>query len=240
MSSTKQITLYTATFSPYAHRVRIALEEAGAEYTTCDVDVLRNMPDWFPLVNPLKKIPAMTFGGPEVPPDQPSPESAKIAESLAMLEFIADLFPEAKLLPTDPVLRARARTFMALYENYVNGQFRDVWFLGTPADPLLQALEMLQGALPPDGGFAAGEWSIADAAVIPFLARMFPYLEAGLGLYSKEDGVKMRKAMASERFARIRQYVRDCRARPSFANTWAGDAEQVEAAKTVPMLRVGE
>ena len=46
------------------------------------------------------------FGSPKSDPEHPSPESEKIAESLVMLEFVADLYPETGLLPKDPVQRA--------------------------------------------------------------------------------------------------------------------------------------
>jgi hypothetical protein len=41
------------------------------------------------------QVPTMTYGGPKVDPTNPSPESFKLAESLVLLEFIADLFPSA-------------------------------------------------------------------------------------------------------------------------------------------------
>ncbi|EIW63162.1 thioredoxin-like protein [Trametes versicolor FP-101664 SS1] len=236
MPCTEQITLYTTTFSPYGHRAHIALEEAGAEYTLCQINVHRDKPEWYKRVNPLGKVPAITFGGPQVPPDEPSPESEKLVESLALLEFVADVFPEAKLLPASPVQRARARAFIAIYQNYLHDQFRDAFFRGEPVGPFLQALETLQSALPP-AGFAVGEWSLAEAAVAPFLARMMLYLDAGLGKYSEADGETMRAALASERFARISQYVRDIRARASFVKSWGGDDVQLEAAKAIPMLR---
>jgi hypothetical protein len=37
--------------------------------------------------------PAITYDGPVVSPDQPSPESTKLAGSLVLIEFIADLSP---------------------------------------------------------------------------------------------------------------------------------------------------
>ncbi|KAI0367969.1 thioredoxin-like protein [Pilatotrama ljubarskyi] len=235
MAPTEQITLYTTTFSPYAHRVHIALEEAGARYKAYQINT-QNKPDWYHLVNPFGKVPAITFGGPDVPPDQPSPESAKLVESLALLEFVADVFPEAKLLPEDPVLREKARAFISIYQSFVNELFRDVIFFATkPGEVLLEALAKLQSALPPTG-FAVGEWSIADAAVIPFLARMFLYLDADLGKYSEEDGKKMRDAIASDRFARLRQYVHDLRERKSFKDTWGGDAIQVELGRKLPIM----
>ncbi|KAI0833603.1 thioredoxin-like protein [Trametes gibbosa] len=237
MAPSEQITFYTAPFSPYALRVHIALEEANAKYTIHHIDVLQKRPDWYHTISPFGKVPAITFGGPEVPPDQPSSESEKLTESLALLEFIAEVFPEAKLLPAGPILRSRARAFISIYQNYVNDPFRQVYFFAKPADALLQALEKLQGALPPTG-FAVGEWCIADAAVAPFLSHLFLYLREGLGKYSLEDRDKMRDALfVHERFSRLRRYVEDVRGRPGFKKAWVSDALQVELGWKIPPLR---
>lgn len=158
-----------------------------------------------------------------MPPDEPSPESQKLRESLALIEFVADTFPESKLLPADPFLRARARTFISLYHSYIHEQFMNVFFRGVPVtDGFFQAFETLQSALPPTG-FAVGEWSLAETAVGPFLARIMLYLDAGFGWYSEADRETMRAEFASARFARLQQYIQDIRARPSFAKTWGGD-----------------
>ena len=92
----------------FSHRVLIALEDAKAEYTLHNFDIWRTRPEWFNnQVNPLGKvlifcyvsrfaltepsssqIPALTYGGPKTAPEQPSPESAKLSESLALIEFV--------------------------------------------------------------------------------------------------------------------------------------------------------
>ncbi|EIW57659.1 thioredoxin-like protein [Trametes versicolor FP-101664 SS1] len=238
MAPTEQLTFYTAAYSPYSQRVHIALEEAGVKYTMWEFETRGpgSKPEWYYQINPLGKIPALTFGGPEVPPDQPSPESAKLAESMAILEFLADIFPDAPLLPADPLLRAKARTFTEIFRNYVSDEFRGAFFLGKPVAGVLQALEKLQAALP-QTGFAAGEWSIAEAAVAPFITRLFLFVRVGLGSYTEENWLMLRDALEGERFARIRKYVQDIHERPSFKKTWGDDARQVELWKNHPGLR---
>lgn len=162
-----------------------------------------------------------------MPPDQPSPESAKLAESMAILEFLADIFPDAPLLPVDPLLRAKARTFTEIFRNYVSDEFRGAFFLGKPVAGVLQALEKLQAALP-QTGFAAGEWSIAEAAVAPFITRLFLFVRVGLGSYTEENWQMLRDALEGERFARIKQYVQDIHERPSFKKTWGDDVSAEE------------
>ncbi|KAH9847676.1 thioredoxin-like protein [Lenzites betulinus] len=236
MAPTEQVTFYTAKYSPFGQRVHIALEEAKMEFTLWEFEVRGSKPEWYKLVNPLARIPALTFGGPAVPPDQPSPESQKLFESIALLEFIADVYPEANLRPADPILRAKGRAFVEIFRNYVNDPFREAFFLGKPVEGVLQALERLQAALPPSG-FAAGEWSIADIAVAPFLTRLYLFLDRELGAYTKENWQKLRDNLDSERFARLKQYVRDIHGRPSFAKTWGSDDLQIELWKDHPGLR---
>nr|VWP01357.1 Calcium dependent mitochondrial carrier protein [Ganoderma boninense] len=212
MDHAKQITFYTAAYSPYSHRVQIALDEAGAQYKTHEFGKSKgSKPEWYYTINPLGKIPSITYGGPDVPSDQPSAESEKLSESIALLEFIADIYPEANLLPDDAVLRAKARRIISLYENYVHDAFKAAVFLGQPADGLLQALSKFQSALAP-AGFAVGQYSIADCAVAPFLA------------------------LAGEEYTRFRTYIQDLTERPSFRVSWDEDA-QIELWKDHPAFK---
>ena len=81
---------------------------------------------------------------PKVSPDQPSPNSQKIVESLVLLEFITDLYPNSTLLQKDTVLRAKAHFFIDAVSTtaYVAAMLR-----GEPVDRLLQAIEALQNLL---------------------------------------------------------------------------------------------
>ena len=60
----------------------------------------------------MYQVPAVAHAGPDVHPDDPSPESAKITESLVLTQFFADLAPEADLLPKDASGKARIRFFL--------------------------------------------------------------------------------------------------------------------------------
>ena len=55
---------------------------------------------------PVRQGPVLVYGSPKSEPENPSLESAKIAESVVLLEFIADLYPDSGLLPKDHVDRA--------------------------------------------------------------------------------------------------------------------------------------
>ena len=89
-------------------------------------------------------MPAIAYGGPQVPPDQPSPDSTKIAESLVLVEFVGDLFPESGILPKDPVKRAQARFFI----EGISSKFIPAWYAFSirngSLDDFYGALEYLQ------------------------------------------------------------------------------------------------
>jgi len=105
--ATPDIIFYAWKTSPYSLRVELAFQEAKADVTRYSINP-RNKPEWFASrVNPAGKVPALLYGSPKSDPEHPSAESAKIAESLVILEFIADLYPDSGLLPKDPVERAR-------------------------------------------------------------------------------------------------------------------------------------
>lgn len=220
----KNLTLYTAKTCPYAHRVELVLNEAEADFTRFEVD-LKNKPEWYaPKVNPASKVPAVAFGGPKVPADQPAPESTKIAESLVLLEFVSDLYPSANLLPKDPVLRAKARFFIDAVSTRFNPAHGSVLRGNGSLEDLIKAFENIQALLPPAGGFAVGEWSIADAAWTPFVARMFVALKNDLGTYPIGEGPKaLETILSSPKLERFQRYWKEVSARPSFAATFDED-----------------
>ncbi|KAI0654807.1 hypothetical protein C8Q70DRAFT_1023718 [Cubamyces menziesii] len=217
----ERIVLYTAKICPYAQRAEIALLEAKAPNVQYQID-LQNKPEWYaPKVNPASKVPAIAYGGPDVPPDQPSPESVKLAESLILVEFIADLFPESGILPTDPVLRAKTRFFI----DGVSTKFVPAWHAysqgKSSAEEFYKAVEYLQSLLPTEG-YAIGPYSAADIAISPFLGRARVTLLNDFGGYPAGEGPKVLEALSSGsgRFARFGKYLSDVLARDSFKATF--------------------
>ncbi|RUS33737.1 thioredoxin-like protein [Jimgerdemannia flammicorona] len=102
MTGTDPIKLYTARVCPYAQRANIALKEAGVEYEAIEID-LQNKPDWYKNINPETKVPSINIRG------------KNIAESLVIIELVADLYPGSGLLPADPIKRAEIRFFIDYY-----------------------------------------------------------------------------------------------------------------------------
>lgn len=157
-----------------------------------------------------------------MPADEPSPSSTKIAESLVLLEFVADLYPDANILPKDPVLRAKARFFIDTVSNKYNPAYFAYIIRGEEGarEKLEKATEDIQALLPPEG-FAIGEWSIADAAIAPFLGRLIVALENDFGGYPEGEGpVLLNDLRQNQKFTRFSKYLQDVTARRSFTDTF--------------------
>jgi glutathione S-transferase len=203
-------------------QAELALEEAGAQYKRYEID-LQNKPDWYaPKVNPASKVPAIAYGGPDVQPDQPSPESTKIAESLVLLEFFADLYPNSTLLPNDPVQRAKVRFFIDAVSTKLGPSWFGVVARGESPDALFKAFEDLQTLIVKEGGqFAVGnEFTIADAAVLPFLARIEVALKYDIGAFAPGEGPKAWNELTGPKYAKIQAYFEGLKQRKSFKDTW--------------------
>ncbi|KAI0367276.1 thioredoxin-like protein [Pilatotrama ljubarskyi] len=216
----KPITFYTSPYSPYCHRVHIALEEAKISVRTYEIDLRPGCkPGWYTKVNPVGTVPAFAYGGPSVSPEQPSPDSLKLAESVVLIEFLADLHPESGLHPMDPELRARARLFITLSHDTLHHAFRNFFFRGERIDTILPSLEAFQALLAPSG-FAVGPWSMADAVVAPMIVRFMRLSLYEIGKYPMGEGKKLLKALAEPKFARYMQYYESLWDRHSVRATW--------------------
>jgi glutathione S-transferase len=109
------LTLY---YSPGACSLapHIALEEAGATYALQLVSIPKGeqqAPEYLN-VNPRGKIPALRT------------DEGVLTENVAILTYIARSFPEARLLPEEPVDMARCISHMAYLSNTVHPAFTHI------------------------------------------------------------------------------------------------------------------
>ncbi|TFY78989.1 hypothetical protein EWM64_g5022 [Hericium alpestre] len=132
-------------------------------------------------VNPAGKVPAIAYVA------RPSLDSIKLTESLVLVEFVADLYPNSTLLLRDPVRRAQAGFFLDFVSKVISPFFA-FSIRGEPAEPLLAGFEALQGQLD-KGTFAIGDdFTIADVALAPFLGRIELFTREDEGLFKKSEG----------------------------------------------------
>jgi maleylacetoacetate isomerase len=93
--------LYTYWRSSASYRVRIALNLKSLPYETHAVDLTRDGGEQFSAryreVNPQGRVPTLVHDG------------QRIGQSLAIIEYLDEVFPGTRLIPKDPVDRARVR-----------------------------------------------------------------------------------------------------------------------------------
>ena len=98
------LVLYSYWRSSSSYRVRIALNLKGLDYEQRAVNLVRgggeqNAPD-FRAVNPLGLVPALVHG------------DVLVAQSVAICEYLEEVFPTPALLPGDAAGRSRVRSIV--------------------------------------------------------------------------------------------------------------------------------
>jgi glutathione S-transferase len=111
------LTLY---YSPGACSLasHLALEESGAAYEPKQILISKgeqNTPE-YRRINPRGKVPALA-----------AEDGAVIVENVAILTYLARRFPEARLMPTDPVGEAHCLSMMAWLSNTVHPAFTRIF-----------------------------------------------------------------------------------------------------------------
>ncbi|KIK97276.1 hypothetical protein PAXRUDRAFT_238921 [Paxillus rubicundulus Ve08.2h10] len=225
-------------FSLYSHKVEVALLEANAKYRSHKFDVY-SKPEWYTTkVNPLTgKIPAVIYGEPEdSDPEDPPPNAFKLIESQVILEFVADLYPDSGLLPTEPTSRGRVRLFVDAVSRYIEGPA--IMFIRGQDDyePLLMGIEVIQGLLSDpisDTGecFAVGErFTIADATIVPFIARLELASKTDLGRFEAGMGLGFGEELKAPKYEKFRKYMDQMLERESTKKTF--DMERMKGVWT--------
>jgi glutathione S-transferase len=98
------LTLYHYDRSTAAQRVRLLLEEKSLPWKGLILDTARgnveDLPDDYHRLNPKGLVPVIVDGG------------AALAESLVIMEYLEDAFPQQPFRPASPLARARMRSWM--------------------------------------------------------------------------------------------------------------------------------
>lgn len=97
-------TLISFPLCPFVQRAIIAMKEKQAEFEVVYID-LADKPDWFTAISPLGKVPVLKV-------ERDGEEPAYIFESAVILEFIEETVPDPKLYASDPLARARQRSWV--------------------------------------------------------------------------------------------------------------------------------
>ncbi|HMA97943.1 MAG TPA: maleylacetoacetate isomerase [Wenzhouxiangella sp.] len=183
--SDQKLELYAYWRSSASYRVRIALALKGLEATIRPVHLVRDGGQQhraeFLALNPHGLVPCLVHG------------QNVLTQSLAIIEYLDECFPEPQLLPDAPADRARARMLaqsvacdlhplnnlrvLKFLETHTNlsGPVRMDWYRHW-TETGLQALEKQLRAVPGDPTFSIGDQpGLADCCLLPQLynARRF-------------------------------------------------------------------
>jgi glutathione S-transferase len=152
------ITLYDAARCPYAARARIVLAEKGIEFEVVEID-LSDRPSWLYEKNPAGRVPVLEEDGWVLP------------ESVVIMEFLEERYPEPPLLPPDAADRAAVRLLIFRDHDFTDPYYafrRGEEGAREELDAALGKLDAMLGERPYLGGT---EFGLADIAFVPWLLR---------------------------------------------------------------------
>ncbi len=169
------LTLYENAFSPFARKVRMALEHKGLQFEA--IDGLRtDHQAALARVNPRREVPVLIDG------------DITVVNSSHILQYLEEAYPQKRLLPTALAARVRARDWERISDTLVDGIILNVslWMWAERTDKRPPAMEerartdlasiyaALEKELAAGGDFIVGELSIADIALFPHLRSVKP------------------------------------------------------------------
>ncbi|KAJ0963861.1 hypothetical protein J5N97_028983 [Dioscorea zingiberensis] len=160
--------------SPFAMRVKIALEEKGVKYESRhEDDLLGNKSELLVKSNPVyKKVPVLVHGG------------KTVCESLNILSYVDDAWPQPPLLPLTPYERSVARFWADYVDKKLFEAGGKIWQGKGEAKEagkkeFYEALKHLEGALGEKDYFGGDEFGFLDIAIIPLTSWFYAYEQFG-------------------------------------------------------------
>lgn len=173
-----ELVIGTKRWSTWSLRPWLALKRTGAAFREVEITLRQDEGRTEAAIlphSPSGMVPALKDG------------ELTIWDSLAICEYLAEKFPEAKLWPQDPALRALARAAAAEMHSGFQS-LRGECPMALEAEPKVVTLSeatqknirrivaLWSALLARSGGpFLAGEWSIADAFYTPVATRFRTY-----------------------------------------------------------------
>ncbi|HET7555098.1 MAG TPA: glutathione S-transferase family protein [Gaiellaceae bacterium] len=151
-------TLYTADRCPYAARARITLAEKGIAYDAVEID-LDDRPAWIYEKNELGRVPVWE-----------EDEGLLLPESVVIMEYLEERYPEPALWPADPAERALARLWVERFDRRLG----DAYYTarrGDGREELDARLGDLDRALEARPWLSGREYGLADIAYVPWILR---------------------------------------------------------------------
>jgi len=183
-----KIVLHNFWRSSASYRVRIglALKQLPYEYVSGNIGAGGQFADAYRAVNPMAQVPTLAI-------TEDDGTATALTQSLAILEYLEERWPEPAILPRDPVLRARTRALAEIANAGIQplhntatlrrikelGADEAAWARPFVADGLAAFARVVAGTA---GAFCVGDSpTIADCCLVPQLmaARRFKIDLAG-------------------------------------------------------------
>ena len=166
----------------------VTLNEKNVKFDIEYID-LQNKPDWFVKLAPLGKVPTLEV-------TQDDGEKVVLFESVVINEYL-DEVTEGRMLPAEPLARARARAWI----EFSNAVLSDVFSLSAAMNDeelakvqakLEPKLDRLEGEIAEGPFFAGASMSLVDAAFLPAIQRLAwsNELYPALGSFEKRPKIK--------------------------------------------------
>lgn len=171
-----ELVIGTKKWSTWSLRPWLVLKRLGVPFKEIEIELRRGDATEADIAkhSPSKLAPALKDG------------DLVVWDSLAICEYLAEKFPEAKLWPTDPELRALARSAAAeMHSGFSSlrgecpmdlGLIKKADLSEATQKDVRKITERWNQLLKRSGGpFLLGEWSIADAFYTPVATRFRTY-----------------------------------------------------------------
>ncbi len=167
--------IYDFPYAPNPRKVRIYLAEKGIDmdYVMVDIRQGEQLKDDFLAINPKGTVPVLEFDSGEY-----------ISESLVIMEYLEELYPEPVMIGINPLARAKTRELERFIDTSIASRISNIFFNTSQVfQDRLQVPEVVQqarlslelsfsrlDALIGENAFVAGDYpSIADCTLIAAL-----------------------------------------------------------------------
>lgn len=156
--------LYSMRFCPYAERAHLALNAKQVPHHSIYIN-LTEKPEWLVDVSPLLKVPVLHLVAEK---DQPS-----LIESLIIVEYLDEKYPQYPLLPKGALQRAQDKILVERF-SAVTAAFSKIVFRDADGAELWPALDVFETELAQRGTpFFGGEKpGYVDYMIWPWLERL--------------------------------------------------------------------
>jgi len=168
---------------PFVQRAVIALKKQRISYDITFINLMKP-PEWFEEISPTGQVPILKV------------DDEVIFESNVIVEFLNDISGE-KLHPSDPVLKAKNRSWMSYSSSMFDHLFSLITgdketFVSAKA-ALTQKLAKLEKIKSDQNYFNGDQFMMIDAAIAPFFMRVSWINEFTDNILSLADFPKIQK-----------------------------------------------